>query len=272
MPNIRWDEPSKRLYETGLDRGVLYLDDSTGIPWNGLISVEEIIEETNSNLYFDGVKIFDSSPAGDFKAVLSAYTYPDEFLYYQGIESFDDSGMMITGQKAHTFGLSYRTFVGNDISGPDYGYQIHVLYNLLAVPQETEYVTYSTSPNVSDFRWSITGTPAIVDGFAPTAHVIIDSRFIDDDLLIYLEDLLYGVSDPEDPEAQTAFLPLLTDLLTAVLNFNSVVIVPDYDTGLSSLVSGYGDLTPTKIDGLFSNLPKSKLIPSANSRYYILSN
>ncbi len=266
MSKLVWDEIEKRYFETGLDQGVLYLSDGVGVSWNGLISIEESLEETDVTLYLDGVKLDRIGKEGEFKATLVAFTYPDEFLPYQGLENFDDSGMLLTGQKPLSFNLSYRTLVGNDTLSTDYGYQIHILYNLTASLQDHNYETYSSQPNALNFTWSLTGTPSVVDGFTPTAHVIIDSRFIDETILLFIEDTLYGVDNQE----AVSMLPSLDVLTSLVQHFSPKSITPDYISGFSSFVEGYGDLTETGIDGLFQSLPRTRLVTTMNSRYYTL--
>lgn len=308
MANIIWDEQEKRLFEKGLDRGVLYLSDSTGFPWNGLISIDESFDEALSETYLDGTKVSDLYSPSDFKATLTAFTYPDEFLPYQGVELFDSSGMSVTAQDFLTFGLSYRTLIGNDTLGLEYGYQIHILYNLTAVPQDLDYETYSSNPNVSNFKWSITSVPSPVEGFRPTVHVLIDSRFVVGYLMMFVEDTLYGFDRPEpiikpaeiytnddltppilsadlnsdydwydyiEPadvreRSVSSTLPVLDDFTWVLRLFDPKSIVPNYDSGFSSLVTGYGDVTPSKIDGLFRKLPRTNLVPVFKDKYYVL--
>lgn len=264
MTDIIWDEIEKRLYEIGIDHGVLYLVDSVGIPWNGLVSIEEIFDEVKFTTYLDGVKVFDIYSSGDFQATLKAFTYPDEFLIYQGVETFDNSGLTVTGQDALTFNLSYRTLVGNDVSGTEYGYQIHLLYNLMAVAQDIDYNTHSLSPDISDFSWNIIGTPERVDQFQPTAHVIINSQYISiiPYLLVWLEDILYGT------DTTIACLPPLNSLMFVVPYFEALTLIPNFETGLSSFISGYNEFSRTKVDGLLVNLPRSRLSPSTTDGFY----
>lgn len=192
MTKIVWDQIGDRLYETGLDRGVLYLSDQSGIPWNGLLSVQEdLSEEVSTPFYFDGIKNIDSPGFGDFAATINAVTYPDEFLEYEGISELD-SGLSVGNQGNKTFGLAYRTLIGNDVDGIDHGYKIHILYNLRAIPDTTSYKTLGANPTPIEFGWAITSRPERIPGYRPTAHAIIDSRFLDSDLLTVVEGLLYG--------------------------------------------------------------------------------
>lgn len=266
MSKLVWDEVEKRYFETGLDRGVLYLTDGLGVSWNGLISVEETLDEIDLTAYLDGVKLDRVNKESEFKATLVAYTYPDEFEPHQGLENFDDSGMRVTGQKPLSFALAYRTLVGNDTLSTEYGYQIHILYNLTASLQDVGYQTYSSQPEALNFTWSLVGTPSLVDGFSPTGHIIIDSRFIDETVLLFIEDTIYGVPD----QTSVSNLPSLDSLTSSVQHFSPKTIIPDYDSGFSSFIEGYGDLTNTKVDGIFQSLPRTKLVSTLNSRYYTL--
>lgn len=311
MSFITWDRVSNKIFEAGIDRGVLYLGlDSRGIPWNGLSSIqEEFSDESESVLYLDGVKRSDISKPQDFKATITAYTYPDEFIEYQGLETLGASQIDVVSQNPKPFGLSYRTMIGNDLDGFTYGYRIHILYNLIAIMNEIDYETYSSQTNIVNFSWTLSGVPENVDGYHPTLHAIIDSRFVAPDLLAYLETILYGpdyelilpaeiypetrtptegitvadqadyISDPDDTLlpalvapyygiSPVASLPPLNDLVTVALNFNSTGVIPNPVTGLGTLVSGYGDLTPIKTDGIFYRLPTSRLVPGINDQFY----
>src|SRR5689334_11158048 len=117
MSTLVWDGVGDRLYENGVTRGVLYKDDGVGVAWNGLISVEETSGDSVSPIHFDGVKFNDLVTLGDFEAKLKAYTYPDEFLPYEGVLE-EQAGFFISNQPKSRFGLSYRTLIGSDIGGP----------------------------------------------------------------------------------------------------------------------------------------------------------
>lgn len=259
MTKLVWDKVGERLYETGIDRGVLYLSDGSGIPWNGLTAVEEDFGgDTTTPDYYDGIKYQDSQQIGDFSAKLSAITYPDEFLPYEGVENLAN-GLFVDSQDFKTFGLSYRTLIGETTD-----YRIHILYNLTATPESLTYqsVTSSTEPLL--FSWNITGVPERVVNYRPTAHVIFDSRFLNADLLAGLEDLLYGGAD------SGATLPTLIELVDFVSLWGPMRITPQELTGLSNLVAGVGDLTVTSIDGVFTAHPSTRLEPTTLSGFYIL--
>lgn len=264
MPKLRWNDVGQRFYETGLDRGVLYLADRTGVPWSGLTSVEEDLSEDSSEpLYFDGIKYMDAPAFGDYSATLSAFTYPDEFLEYEGIVDLG-SGLFVDGQDSKLFGLSYRTRVGNDTEGPEHGYKIHLVYNLTAIPSDVLHETLMPSSNVTEFSWTISGIPEGASGYRPTAHVIFDSRDLPVAMLAGLEDILYGDAD------STAHLPTINELIDFVSFFDPKRINANTVTGLATLTSASGDLTQTKVAGVYSALPSTRLVQTGVSGFYQL--
>lgn len=193
MTRLEWDQPGERLYETGLDRGVLYLPNGRGIPWNGLVSVHEKFEDVGSEpLHIDGLKYFDDQTVGDFAATIQAFTYPDEFLEFEGTSEVNDVGLFATYQNRPTFGLSYRTLIGNDTQGTEYSYKIHVLYNLTAVPTTKDYTTLTNSPTLSTFAWDISSVPEPAPGFRPTGHIIFDMTDLSPLVRGAVEGLLWG--------------------------------------------------------------------------------
>lgn len=205
IPNTTWDTMPDRVYELGTDRGMFYPQDSDGVPWNGLISVKEKLDENSPTMYYiDGVRYYADTPAGEFQASLEAFTYPEEFINYSGYfeETDDVPGLYYDEQATKTFGLSYRTKVGDGQYGPDIFYKIHLVYNVIAVVTDRDYTTINGSPEASTFTWDLYTIPA-ESSVAPisTAHLIIDSRKIPGPKLKALEDLLYGdgVNPPELP-------------------------------------------------------------------------
>lgn len=217
MAKIIWDEVGQRLYETGVSQGVLYKSDGLGVPWNGITSVDEQTGSSAEAVWFDGLKYNDIVTLGDFTASLKAFTYPDEFLEYEGTME-DQKGFFITNQLQRHFGLSFRTETANDIT-EDAGYKIHLLYNLLALPTQRSHQTLSMSNTPIEFEWTISSIPEDVENFRPTAHAIIDSRKMDEQLLVDIEDILYG--DEDNP----ARLPPLSDFATFIRNWDRLVIV-----------------------------------------------
>jgi len=248
MTKLRWDQIGTRFYETGIDRGVLYLEDGTVVPWNGITGVEEDLGNDGSTPYYiDGVKYLDSQNTGDYVSTLRAFTYPPEFEEYQGSLSLLE-GFMASGQPMKSFGLSYRTLIGNDINGTNLGYKIHLLYNLVAVQDIPAYQSLNDQPQALEFSWRLMAVPEMVEGYRPTAHVIIDSRYINKYLLRDLENILYG-SDTIDPS-----LTSLDDLVKYIQDWDIVEVVDNGDgtwtaTGPSELVF-YLDDTTFQINGI----------------------
>lgn len=204
MTAIVWDQPGDRIFEAGLDRGVLYPPNGAAVPWNGLTSVtEKAPNGDGSPVYFDGVKIGAVQALGDYAASLKAYTYPTEFLDLEGTVHVGN-GLYVANQKPQRFGLTYRTKIGNDVDGPGYGYKLHILYNLLAVPSQKNYRT-NDGTDATEFEWSLTAIPGEIPGFRPTAHLIFDSRMSGPLLLEDIERTLYGdaVNEPKLPDIAT---------------------------------------------------------------------
>ena len=204
MSRIVWDKTGERLYETGVKQGVLYVMDSdgkygAGVPWNGLTAVTESPSGAEATpLYADDVKYLNLVSAEEFGATIEAYTYPDEFMACDGSASIA-TGVYIGQQARRTFGLCYRTSVGNDIENNDYGYKLHLIYGALAAPSEKAYATINDSPEAITFSWEVKTTPTTVtgDNLKPTASLIIDSTKVDASKMKALEDKLYGTADAE---------------------------------------------------------------------------
>lgn len=191
MAKIKWDEISERKYQTGVDRGVLYPQEGPAVAWNGLVGMEESSSSELKAYYLDGVKFLENLSPGEFQGKLKAITYPEEFDQAIGL-AVVTPGLIVTEQQSKSFNLSYRTLVGNPIEGTDYGYKIHILYNLLAEPETRAYTTISNVDNAMEFVWNLTGTPPKINKFRPTVHVVIDSRTTPNDVMVLLETRLYG--------------------------------------------------------------------------------
>ena len=202
MSRITWDNTGERYYETGVKQGVLYLLQNDGkyekgVAWNGLTAVTESPSGAKATaLYADDIKYLNLISNEEFGATIQAYTYPDEFAECDGSAALA-TGVMIGQQKRKTFGLCYRTSLGNDIDGSDYGYKLHLVYGCLAAPSEKEYATINDSPEAITFSWEVSTTPVNVNGFKPTSQITIDSTKADASKLAALEDILYGKDDEE---------------------------------------------------------------------------
>lgn len=200
MAQLVWDASGEKIFETGVDRGVLYLQDNTGaypigVVWNGLTTVTESPSGAEANdQYADNIKYLSIRSAEIFGATIEAFTYPDEFMLCDGTAQPVD-GISVGQQSRRSFGFSYRTLIGNDIAGQDFGYKIHLLYGCTAAPSEKAYTTVNDSPEAITFSWEITTTPVNVgNDLRPTASIVIDSTKVDAADLKALEDILYGTA------------------------------------------------------------------------------
>ena len=200
MSKLKWDQTGERLYETGVKNGVLYPLSSEGtysggVAWNGLTAVTESPSGAEATpLYADDIKYLNLFSTEEFGATIEAYTYPDEFAECDGSKSIAD-GVFIGQQPRKTFGMCYRTALGNDTEGSDHGYKLHIIYGAKATPTEKAYATINDSPEAITFSWELSTTPVNVTGFKPTASVVIDSTKCNAEKLASLEEILYG-KDP----------------------------------------------------------------------------
>lgn len=212
MSKIVWDQTGERLYETGVNHGVLYIPTSgtysKGVAWNGLTAVTESPSGAEATaLYADDIKYLNLMSAEEFACTIEAYTYPDEFAECDGSASLV-AGVNIGQQPRKTFGLCYRTTIGNDTDGNAHGYKLHMVYGCLASPSEKAYATINDSPEANTFSWEVSTTPVNVTGHKPTAFLTIDSTKADPAKLTALEDILYG-KDQVEPR-----LPLPDEIAT----------------------------------------------------------
>lgn len=204
MAKIVWDEVGKRIYETGVSKGVLYVQTDEGsygkgVAWNGLTAVNESPSGAEPTpLYADDIKYLELTSAEEFGASIEAYTYPDEFEQCDGSASPAD-GVVIGQQPRKAFGLCYKTVKGNDVKNNDYGYKLHLIYGAKAAPSEKAYQTINDSPEAITFSWEVTTTPVNVTGFKPTSCLTIDSTKVNAEKLKQLEDQLYG-TEAEEPK------------------------------------------------------------------------
>lgn len=244
MTRVTWNEPGKKFFEYGVDRGVLYPDEYTGVPWNGLTRVEESSEGGEvTSLYFDGFKYLDLLAVKDYQGTLQAYTFPDEFLQFNGTLEIVN-GVFATNQPVtNTFGLSYRTRIGNDLDDTTLGYKLNLLYNLTAVAEAKSFETRSEELTPTDFAWTITGTPIPISGFKDTCHLIIDSREVHPRLLADIENILYGDEDT-NPR-----MPLGDELVEFFTNW-AVHYITDNGDGTWTIDSP-ADLIHVNPDGSF---------------------
>ena len=201
MSKIVWDQTGERLYETGVNHGVLYIPISgvysKGVAWNGLTAVTESPSGAEATaLYADDIKYLNLMSTAEFACTIEAYTYPDEFAECDGSASLV-AGVNIGQQPRKTFGLCYRTTIGNDTDSNAHGYKLHMVYGCLAAPSEKAYATINDSPEAITFSWEVSTTPVNVTGHKPTALLTIDSTKADPAKLAALEDILYGKDQVE---------------------------------------------------------------------------
>lgn len=215
MPKLTWDNTGERIFETGIKQGVLYPIQSDGkytkgVAWNGLTAVTERPSGAEATaLYADDIKYLNLLSNEEFGATIEAYTYPDEFAECDGSAELA-KGVMIGQQKRKIFGLCYRTTIGNDVDGNDYGYKLHLVYGCMAAPSEKGYSTINDNPDAITFSWEVSTTPVNVEGFKPTSQITIDSTKADPEKLAALEAILYGSAETE------AKLPLPDEVATTM--------------------------------------------------------
>lgn len=233
MAKLVWDQAGERLYETGVDQGVLYPRTgangayAAGVAWNGLTAVNESPSGAEANaLYADNIKYLNLVSNEEFGGTIEAYTYPEEFEQCDGSASVAD-GLYVTQQTRKEFGFTYRTKIGNDVDGDQHGYKLHIVYGALASPSDKDHSTVNDSPEAVTFSWEFTTTPvaittesglsaAEVAKLKPTSHIVIDSTKADATKLAALEALLYGTNasgqvegtDPELPSIDTVISTL----------------------------------------------------------------
>jgi len=220
MTALLWDQTGERLYETGVEKGVLYLLDNgiydMGYAWNGLTTVTESPSGAEPTpLYADNIKYLNLISVEEFGGTIEAYTYPDEFAECDGT-SVPSPGISVGQQSRKTFGLSYQTKLGNDETS-DYGYKLHLVYAALAAPSEKAYATVNDSPEAITFSWEFSTTAVAVTGLKPTSVITIDSTKVAAGNLTTLMNALYGTAGT-DPR-----LPLPDEIITMFAGAQTLV-------------------------------------------------
>lgn len=215
MSRLIWDQVGKKFYETGVSNGVLYVANGTGgyktgVAWNGLSQVSENNSGAEATpIYADNIKYLNLISAEEFGATIEAYTYPDEFAECDGSAQVV-AGVTLGQQDRKQFGFCYRTRIGNDVSGDSLGYKIHVVYNCIAAPSGKTYGSINESPEAITFSWEVTTTPVNVEGYKPSATLVIDSTKVKAATLQAVEDKLYGGTSSEPT------LPSLEELIQLI--------------------------------------------------------
>lgn len=270
MTQLIWNKTGERYFEAGVDHGVLYLEDGTGIVWNGLIAVTRSPSGgERPGVYIDGVKHLGSVRSKELNGSIEAYTYPDEFSKYDGI--VETKGISIYHQKRKAFGLSYRTRLGNDLIGDQYGYRIHLVYNALAEPSDRDYESLGDDLDAITFSWDFSTMPnraVIHTEIRPTSHIFVDSTKTNATQLRFIEEYLYGT------ESQTPKLPTIDKLLTWFKDpLVTLRITPNATTGMASVVESktvIGDVRGRKGEGLYVIADGSRLVQTATEGLYTL--
>jgi hypothetical protein len=272
VSKLNWDQDGDRIFEMGIDRGVLFIGSQPGVPWNGLVSVSEKPVTTSPVAYYiDGIKYYNSLPSKEYAGSLQAFTYPDEFLECEGFAEAHQ-GFILDEQPSRPFDLAYRTLVGNDLKGQAFGYKLHFIYNALATPSEFTYQTIGDTNNPEPFSWDLTTTPirglSTSDlSFQPVSHFIIDSTKQRRALMRLIEAYLYG------SETNDSHIPSFVQFDTWFKNppLDILKIYANRSTGLYDLVEeDAGDLIGFIENGLYDQTENTRLILSNRDGYYVL--
>jgi hypothetical protein len=235
VSKLTWDDSGSRRYETGVDRGVLYIPDgsgaySNGYAWPGLTTItEKPIGATPTPLYADNIKYLNLISTEYFEADVAAYTYPDEFAQCDG-SAEPEPGVAVGQQPRSSFGMCYRTRIGNDLEGTTLGYKLHMVYGAFAAPSQKAFASINDNPTAIDFSWSITTTPVNVTGYEPTATITIDSTKVDATALATLEGFLYGTS------STSAMLPTPDEVL-AIFSGTVTTVTPTAPTFAANVIT-----------------------------------
>lgn len=249
MTALTWDQVGERIYETGVDHGVLYIPTAgvydNGVAWNGLTGVTESPSGAEATAtYADNIKYLNLISQEQFGATITAYTYPDEFGQFDGTAE-PQPGVKVGQQTRKVFGLCYRTLVGNDVESTDAGYKLHLVYGCQAAPSEKAYATVNDTPEAIEFSWEVSTTPVPVTGLKPTATLTIDSTKVDSADLAALEDMLYGTvgTDPQLPAPDTVIALFAGSLTVATpteptYNAGTGVITIPTITGVTYYMDG----------------------------------
>jgi hypothetical protein len=255
MTALVWDKTGEKFYQTGIQCGVLYLQDGRVAVWNGLTGMEETSESELSSYYLDGVKYLENLSPGDFSGQLKAWTYPDEFDSVNGIAEVAP-GLEYYEQPPKSFNLSYQTRISNDIDS-ELGYKIHLLYNLLAKPDQSSFETLSEKAEApTEFGWSLTGTPPAISttpGYRPTVHVVVDSIKTDPETLQAIEDIIYGTATT-DPRFPTI------DELRSLFTIYGILVIIDNGDGTWTAIDQADDY-------ITMNSPTQFTITNADATY-----
>lgn len=251
MTKLIWDSTGIRFYETGVSKAIFFNENGEATPWNGLTSVTENNSKLSETISFvDGYRYLNKITLDSYSGTISAFTYPDEMLEYIGYSVYGE-----THQKPKYFNLSYQTKIGNDISGIDHGYKIHIIYNAIATETTNEYTSYGSSITPTEFSWNIHTIPVSIPDLKPSSHIIIDSTKTNIETLTIIENILYGT------ELEDSRLPDINELLT-IFNENSYFRIIDHGDGSFTAI-GTDDYVKDLGSGVFELSSSSvRLLPN----------
>jgi hypothetical protein len=234
VAQLTWDQIGERFYESGVDRGVLFVDNS-GYAWSGLVSVEEAPSGGDARaFYIDGEKYLNLAAKEEFEATINAYYSPVQFDACDGVLPAAP-GLFATQQRRKSFGLSYRTKIGNDVDGQDHGYKIHIVYNALVAPTQRTRSTVSDDVDIPVLSWPITTKPVAVPGMKRTSHFVVDSTEAGPNAMSALEAMLYG------SDTNPSTLPTVQQLID-MFTFSEEFVVEDLTGGEYSISGSIDDI------------------------------
>lgn len=249
MSRLVWGQPSDRVYQTGVDRGVLYPTDKPAVAWNGLFNVVEQGQQSSTTFRRDGLAYLTVVSPREFAAQISAYTFPDEFAEICGIVEAAD-GLYLDSQIPDSFDLSYRTLYEDGVH-----YKIHVVYGATAILSDVQYQTLGDAINLATFEFDISTVPRSIPGYRPTAHIIIDTRQLDATTIANIENMLYGT------HGMDAGIPDPNDLLE-MMSFGDKVIVTDNGDGTWTARGSYEHVKTDEFGNFtIDNVPRLDLGP-----------
>lgn len=265
MTRLTWNVAGERLFEVGVDRGVLYVDGLSGVAWHGLVSVEEASSGGDLGVsYFDGQAYRNRVSPEKFAGTITAFMSPKEFDLCDGNAGLPN-GLMVTRQRRKSFGLSYRTLLGNDVDGLDLGYKLHLIYNAVAIPSETTYTSMGSDSDPTTLSWDIVTRPAEIPGFRNSAHLVIDSTEASAEVLAELEKRIYGDQD------YLPYLPTPQEVYELFDNYDgfSISLSPD---GIYTITS-IDDSKIVNLDAVTFRLTgtEDEIIPMPDNHYTIYS-
>lgn len=223
-PKLVWDKIGEKLWETGVDRTVLFpMNDqggyAAGVAWSGITAINESPSGAEpTKIYADNIVYGVVMSPEEDALTIEAFTYPDEYAVCIG-EATVGTGAVIKQQSHKHFGLAYRTMIGNDTAGIEHGYKIHIFWDCVAGASEDSNSTINDSPEQKTFSWSVTTLPVSATGFQPTASMVLDSTKVPEAKLTQIENLLYGIAGEGQSQGTDASLPTfdaLKTILTAV--------------------------------------------------------